>query len=866
VDDLIWTLLGVAAVLLYLGTPFVAWSALRRTRALERRVERLLAELAASAPVPAPRAAEPVTLEPMTAEPLPQAAIPEAPAAGASPPEPGLETAVAERWLVWLGGVALALGGLFLAGWAIEQGWLGPQVRVAGAALLGLVLMALGERARGQPSAAGATRPDHVPAALVAGGLCSLYGATLAAHLLYALVGPALALGLLALVSVLGVGLGLRFGPLVALLGAVGAYLSPALVTTGTPSAWALFLFLSTLAPTLALAARLGRWPWLAWLDVAGAVLWQLAWPFLGPVAAAPGARALHLLLLAGGGLVLLALPDEPSPADPPPRRLAGLRWPLRAMVAAAAALHLPLLAATDHAAAVLAALVMLSVATVLVAARAEQERWLAAVVAAAGLLAAVIWRIPPLAEPTSQLRDPAVGLEPLFWVAPEAAPLATGLAACAAAYAGTGFLVLGRSSRPGFWAALSAAVPLLALVVAYGRLEGLAVSPGYAAIALGLAALALLAAERVARRPGLEPALAAYAVGVVGAIALGCTMTLEEAWLTVSLAVLLPAMAWIGRALALPALRGPAWVLAGIVIARVLLDAELPGSVPAWPPFRLLYTCGVPLLAFGLAARWFRQAPRDPLAVVLEGGALLFWLLLATQAIRSAASATGASPFGLGEASAVALAWLATGLALLRWQGTDPAALVPRFAALPLTAAAAVVVLAWSLADANPMLTGEPVGDWPVMNLLLAAYALPALLLALVGRELRRQGRPRLALAAMVGSQVLALVWLTLEVRHFFQGSRLDGPTGDAEWLAWSAAWLAWAGLLLVLGLMRDERGLRATALVVASLAVGKAFLFDLAELTGLYRAVSFLALGLCLIGIGWLYRRFVAAPAIPA
>jgi uncharacterized membrane protein len=400
-------------------------------------------------------------------------------------------------------------------------------------------------------------------------------------------------------------------------------------------------------------------------------------------------------------------------------------------------------------------------------------------------------------------------------------------------------------------------------LAIAYARLEGLAVSPSYASIALGLAVLSLLAAERVARRPGLEPALAAYAVGVVAALALGCTMTLEAAWLTVSLAVLLPAMAWIGRRLALPALRGPAWVLAGIVIARVLLDVDLPGPVPAWPPFRLLYTGGVPLLAFGLAASWFQREPRDPLAVVLEGGALLFWLLLATQAIRSAAGAAGASPYGLGAASAAALAWLATSLVLLRWQGADPAALVPRFATLPLAAAAAVVVFAWNLADANPMLTGEPVGDWPLLNLLLPAYALPALLLALFGRELRRQDRAPLALAAMAGSQILALAWLTLEVRHGFQGGRLDGPTGDAEWLAWSAAWLAWAGLLLAFGMLRDDRWLRAAALVVASLAMGKAFLFDLAELTGLYRAVSFLALGLCLIGIGWLYRRFVAAPA---
>jgi len=38
------------------------------------------------------------------------------------------------------------------------------------------------------------------------------------------------------------------------------------------------------------------------------------------------------------------------------------------------------------------------------------------------------------------------------------------------------------------------------------------------------------------------------------------------------------------------------------------------------------------------------------------------------------------------------------------------------------------------------------------------------------------------------------------------------------------------------------------------------KVFLIDAAALTGLLRILSFLALGLALIGIGWAYGRFVA------
>ena len=42
-------------------------------------------------------------------------------------------------------------------------------------------------------------------------------------------------------------------------------------------------------------------------------------------------------------------------------------------------------------------------------------------------------------------------------------------------------------------------------------------------------------------------------------------------------------------------------------------------------------------------------------------------------------------------------------------------------------------------------------------------------------------------------------------------------------------------------------------------ALAVLKIFLWDMAELEGLYRVASFLGLGLCMVGLGWFYQRQV-------
>jgi uncharacterized membrane protein len=186
-------------------------------------------------------------------------------------------------------------------------------------------------------------------------------------------------------------------------------------------------------------------------------------------------------------------------------------------------------------------------------------------------------------------------------------------------------------------------------------------------------------------------------------------------------------------------------------------------------------------------------------------------------------------------------------------------------------TAATAHVLLLQVLIH-NPLWSGDPVGDWPIVNLLLLAYGVPAIFGVLFLREALRQGARTIAAIAGGATLVLFLVEISLEVRHAFHGGVLTGGgTGNAEWYSYSAAWLAYAGVLLGLGILRGHAVLRYASLAVLMLTVGKVFLSDMAALTGLWRAISFLGLGASLIAIGWLYQRFVfpkpaaAPPATP-
>ena len=90
------------------------------------------------------------------------------------------------------------------------------------------------------------------------------------------------------------------------------------------------------------------------------------------------------------------------------------------------------------------------------------------------------------------------------------------------------------------------------------------------------------------------------------------------------------------------------------------------------------------------------------------------------------------------------------------------------------------------------------------------------------------------------------------------FQGAvLLWGRSSEAEWYAYSLAWLAFAGALLALGFVRHNEWLRRAGLIGIGLVIGKVFLSDTAALSGVLRALSFIGLGLALIGLGYAYRR---------
>src|SRR5690348_16599598 len=142
-----WWLFGIVVFIAILSIPAL-WivvlirgdgnpELLARLARLEARVAELQRDLSALPPAPAaaapPSADAAAAVAPLPdaiASPPPSSPTPAPAPAAAMPQRERIEELIMRRWAVWLGGLALALGGIFLVKYSIEQGYFGPAPRV----------------------------------------------------------------------------------------------------------------------------------------------------------------------------------------------------------------------------------------------------------------------------------------------------------------------------------------------------------------------------------------------------------------------------------------------------------------------------------------------------------------------------------------------------------------------------------------------------------------------------------------------------------------------------------------------------------------------------------------------------------------
>lgn len=819
-----------------------------------------------------------------------------------------LFTLIREHWMILVGALSLVMAGVLLVGYSLEQGLLGPGLRMALGLGFGVGLIVLAEwlrlRTNQSPSLTGAVS-----------GAGSLVAAAslLAGYYLLSLTSLSVTFVLLALLSLWTLERARHHGPWLAALGMLGGYALPLALPIqsqlGGDSSLMLLGHLGVIALACRLLHRQIAASWLYWGGLWGALLW---WLVLLPQGLTEGASdSIHAMgmlerTLAGVWLCLLAVAylfpwrdetdsvqevasgavqgmeveeRESSSSWLPWRAASSIRrhWLAAGVLGVINALSLLLLSTagltspSDNPTGLVQPGVWLpGVMLVWVigwTSRGSAASWSAACIAVAAWLLA--WGLSvPAGNGAWEVLVPLILSGGLMVLASRTS--------CSARMSCEEACLLSAC-----WWALATLTPLLA----WGVGVWLAIIPvemgaggsvGWLNAALpplvwGI--LCWLGANRFNAREGIKLAAGLWLPAQFG-IALALVIALEGPSLTLALALQLlglTACEWrwwrhqanepdVGRSLFAELARLLAWGL----ILRLMYEVATDGyvGIAHWPLQIILPV----LLCVGLASYGMRHRPDTQRW--LEGGVVQ--LAIATAVLEIRYLLTGGEPFsGVLSLPELALQALAlTGVAASyawRARGAGKSARLYRVLAQGVGGLALLVWLAGVVIAFNPLWHAGGVGKWPLLNWLLPAYGLPVIGAVLVWR-MSGDNAHRRHICEGLGLMAAGL-WIGLSLRHVWHGEMLEMWRGveQAELYAYSAALLIMAAGLVVggsrLSLMHWQR-VGQGLLVVTVVKVG---VWDTATLEGLWRVASWLGLGTVLMLLSALFKRLAGAGARP-
>ncbi len=775
-----------------------------------------------------------------------------------------IEQQLASRWFVWIGGVAIAIGGLLFVKYAYENGLISPSLQIFLGLLLGAALVFAGDALhRRTPATA---EPNYVPAALSAAGLATAFGSIFAAYALYELVAPTTAFVGLALVALGALALSLRQGPLIAALGLLGSYVTPMLISSPNPTGWSFFPYLLIILAASFAVLRKRKWWWLGYASVIGSALWSLLW--LGGPFEVADIVPIGLFALCIGAVSLFAISGRSILASASGSLLTpmGMTDSLKVGSIGGVAASLVLAALVVKSGHSGLALILFFIGMAGIAALSWFKQGDTAAAPAAALLSFIVLMVWEQAAFNEWAMD-----ESGLWssiLGGDAQPYLRWMLAAGAAFTALGLAGVFRKSPPVTWGILAAGSALLYLFGAWGRVDGLLSGTTWALLG-AVAALVLLAAAWLRRDKIIANddnfTAGVLAIGSAGLLLFAEDRMLNGVWLTIGMAILAAAYALSTRTLMVKLLGPIAAALGSFTALRLFVSRELwndDRSLPLgqhWP----LYGYGIPIVLFYVAARWLKSSGHTISATALESISLGLAISLVSLEIRVliGGGLTTDKP-QLLEMAAHILTWLGVAYGLIYRQQIF-SSLISLWGARILLAVSCAAILAVSLAALNPIVTEDPIPGNIVFNALLLAYLAPVVLLGIVARRLDALGWVKFRPAVGLLSLVLAMTYVTFETKRVFQGHALVAwSLSVTESYAYSAVWLVSALALFIAGIRLSRQYIRYAGLAVMVLVVLKVFLWDMSGLEGLYQIGSFLGLGLSLVGIGWLYQRFVQKP----
>ncbi len=173
------------------------------------------------------------------------------------------------------------------------------------------------------------------------------------------------------------------------------------------------------------------------------------------------------------------------------------------------------------------------------------------------------------------------------------------------------------------------------------------------------------------------------------------------------------------------------------------------------------------------------------------------------------------------------------------------------------LAALTLAVLVYWNVVPARPGADPALISGWALSGL-VACVGLAGWSLALARVDDSASWEKVIRPALFLASAFFFLGWGTAEIFRFYD---LLGEA--ARWvlardLSISSFWMVYAAALLGVGFWLQRAPVRWTGLGMALIAAGKVFLYDLSQLSQLYRIVSFVLLAIVLLALSFRYQRW--------
>lgn len=815
---------------------------------------------------------------PQTPEPKPLGKNPEVFGPPPPPPPPREPNALErlgpwllQNWFYAISALSLALAGIFLVQYGIENGFLPPLARVMSALGFGAVLIGAGEVIRRRFGDDEDATTAYLPSVFSGAGIVSMFGAILSARLLYDLIGAEAALGGMVAVALVAMVLGWFYGPLLAAVGLLGAFGAPYVVGGESADPSWLFGYFSVLTVMGLGIDTIKRWTWVSVLTLV------LAYVTGGLLGLNDGSVSLTFILyLTALPLLALTIPNRTLVPNHEGHMILDMLWLKDGF-------RMPYIPVLLLGGAMLASVVLLLGVT-----RGEAEVWLVLICLLVLSLTITLWgRHAPAIQDMAMI--PVAGLLTfIMFIAVEYRnPV---YAAFRRTYAETQeadfpfvvtlFLVIGaglsllaawraqeqgRLRLPFSFAAILVA-PLMGIVLEMFWTPAEVIgAPVWALHAVALAALMVWFAASFARADGgagLRTALAVLAALSIIAYALSIVLTFAA--LTVGLSAMIAVAAWLDNRFKLPQM---SWfIMAGVAVVgyRLVADPGLAWGFERTALYEALLSYGGALLAAVAAWILIRRLDRPNTKAVLEAGATFFAAMLACVMIFRAidallVSSANSEHWSMGLYASV---WFAAAFAQVYSMKDAKGLVLLRGIAATLFGLTGLIFIVAGATIFNPLFAGSYYGNQVqgpvVVNTLMPAYLLPAIILALGGIWVTNAARwLRGIWLVMVG--VLGIMWVFAVIRHFWSvdGSiGLDTAMSQPELYTYTVVLLLSGAALFYQSLAKNHTLMRRAGLVVIGLAVAKVFLIDISGLQGLTRVFSLLVLGLSLAGLAWLNR----------